>query len=42
MRRLGIRPTLIGLEYSYDFMDNMPEMAESVGFINRLKLDTPQ
>jgi type 1 glutamine amidotransferase/sugar phosphate isomerase/epimerase len=40
--RLGIKPTLIGLEYSYDYMDNMPEMAECVEFINRLKLDTSQ
>jgi type 1 glutamine amidotransferase/sugar phosphate isomerase/epimerase len=40
--RLGIKPTLIGLEYSYDYMDNMPEMAECVEFINRLKLDKSQ
>ena len=39
IRRLGIQPTLIGLEYSYDFLDNMPEMTESIEFINRLKLD---
>ena len=42
IRRHEIKPTLIGLEYSYDFLDNMPEMAESVEFINRLKLDTPR
>jgi len=42
IRRLGIKPTLIGLEYSHDYMDNMPEMAESVEFINGLKLDAPQ
>jgi len=42
IRRLGIKPTLIGLEYSYDYLDNTPEMAECVEFINRLKLDTPQ
>jgi len=41
IRRLGIKPTLIGLEYSYDYLDNMPEMAECVRFINRLELDTP-
>ena len=41
IRRLGIKPTLIGLEYSYDFLDNMPEMAECVEFINQLKLDAP-
>ena len=38
---LGLKPTLIGLEYSYDYLDNMPEMAECVQFINRLKLDAP-
>ena len=26
IRRLGIRPTLFGLEYSYDWLDSMPEM----------------
>ncbi|MDP6719022.1 MAG: TIM barrel protein, partial [Pirellulaceae bacterium] len=39
LRRLGIKPTLIGLEYSYDYLDNMPEMAECVEFTTRLKLD---
>ena len=39
---LGIHPTLIGLEYSYNYEDNMPEMAECVQFINRLKLDSSQ
>ena len=27
LRRLNIKPTLFDLEYSYDFEDNMPEMA---------------
>ena len=35
----GIQPTLIGLEFSYDFMDNMPEMAACVEFINQFELD---
>jgi len=42
IRTLGIKPTLIGLEYSYDYEDNMSEMAECVEFINGLKLDAPQ
>ncbi|MEE8451818.1 MAG: TIM barrel protein [Thermoguttaceae bacterium] len=42
IRRQGIQPTLIGLEYSYDYLDNMPEMAQCIEFINRLDLDTPQ
>ncbi len=41
IHRKGIKPTLIGLEYSHEYSDNMPEMAECVEFINRLKLDTP-
>jgi sugar phosphate isomerase/epimerase len=36
LHRLGIKPTLIGLEYSYDFLDNMPEMVDSVEFFNRV------
>ena len=39
LHRLGIKPTLIGLEYSYDFLDNMPEMAECVEFFNRVTLE---
>jgi len=41
IHRLGLQPTMIGLEYSYDFTDNMPEMAACVEFITRLKLDSP-
>lgn len=36
LHRLDIRPTLIGLEYSYDFLDNMPEMAECIEFFDRV------
>ena len=36
MHRLGIRPTLFGLEYSYDWFDSMPEMAESAAFFRRV------
>lgn len=36
LHRLGLRPTTIGLEYSYDFLDNMPEMAECVAFFHRV------
>ena len=42
IRSLGIKPTLVGLEYSYGFSDNMPEMAECVEFINRTKLEAPR
>ncbi|MFO7904560.1 MAG: ThuA domain-containing protein [Pirellulaceae bacterium] len=39
LQRLGIQPTLIGLEYSHDFLDNMPQMADCVEFFNRLTLE---
>jgi sugar phosphate isomerase/epimerase len=38
MNRLKLQPTLIGLEYSYDFLDNEPEIAETIAFLNRLSL----
>lgn len=34
IRRQNIRPTLIGLEYSYDFDDNMHPMRQCVEFFN--------
>ncbi len=38
IRRLGIKPVMIGLEYSYDWFDNMPEMAQCVEFFHRFVL----
>ncbi len=38
LHHLGIAPTMFGLEYSYDWFDSMPEMAESVQFFNRASL----
>ena len=34
VHRLGIRPTMFGLEYSYDWFDSMPEVAQCVEFFN--------
>lgn len=39
LHQLGIEPTLIGLEYSHDFLDNMPEMGDCVEFFDRLTLE---
>ncbi len=39
LHRQGLKPTAIGLEYSYDFLDNMPEMAESFEFFNRVTME---
>ncbi|OHB77485.1 MAG: hypothetical protein A2W31_12130 [Planctomycetes bacterium RBG_16_64_10] len=41
VHRLGIRPTRFGLEYSHDFLDNMPEMAECVAFFDQISVATP-
>ena len=37
--RLRIRPTLFGLEYSYDWLDSMPEMGQCVKFFDRVSLE---
>lgn len=36
IHRLGIAPTMFGLEYSYDWLDSMPEMAECIRFFNKV------
>jgi sugar phosphate isomerase/epimerase len=36
LRRLGITPTQFDLEYSYNFQDNMSEMAECVKFFDQV------
>ena len=38
IHRLGVKPTLFGLEYSYDWLDSMPEMAECIEFFDRLSV----
>ena len=40
LHRRGIRPTMFGLEYSYDWFDSMPECAQSVDFFNTVSLRT--
>ncbi|RKY07863.1 MAG: hypothetical protein DRP66_05745, partial [Planctomycetota bacterium] len=40
MQRLGVRPTMFGLEYSYDWYDSMPEIAECIKFFNKVSLET--
>jgi sugar phosphate isomerase/epimerase len=39
VHRLGIEPMMIGLEYSYDWFDSMPEAAACIDFLDRLCLD---
>jgi sugar phosphate isomerase/epimerase len=37
--RSGHRPTMFGLEYSYDWFDSMPEIAECTDFFNDTSLE---
>jgi type 1 glutamine amidotransferase/sugar phosphate isomerase/epimerase len=39
MHRLNIRPTMFGLEYSRNFENNLPEVAQCVEFFNRISLE---
>jgi len=39
IHRLGIRPTMFGLEYSYNWLESMPDIAKCVAFFNRVSLD---
>jgi type 1 glutamine amidotransferase/sugar phosphate isomerase/epimerase len=40
MHRLGVKPTMWGLEYSYNFMESLPEVTKCVEFFNRVSLQT--
>ena len=40
IHRLGVRPTMFGLEYSYDWYDSVPEIAECIKFFNRVSMQT--
>jgi hypothetical protein len=42
IHRLGIRPTMFGLEYSYDWFDSMPEIAKCKEFFNKVSLQIAQ
>ena len=39
IHRLGIKPTMFGLEYSHDRFDSMPEMADCIDFFDGLSLE---
>ena len=39
MHRLGIRPTMFGLEYSYNWLESMPEIAKCIEFFNAVSLE---
>jgi type 1 glutamine amidotransferase/sugar phosphate isomerase/epimerase len=39
VHRLGIQPTMFGLEYSYNWLESMPDIAKCIEFFNKLSLD---
>ncbi|MBE0535116.1 MAG: ThuA domain-containing protein [Phycisphaerae bacterium] len=38
VQRLGIRPTMFGLEYSRDWFESMPKIAECIAFFNKVSM----
>lgn len=42
MHKLGIKPVMFGLEYSYDWMDSMPECAQCADFFNEVSMELAQ
>jgi type 1 glutamine amidotransferase/sugar phosphate isomerase/epimerase len=41
LHQLGIRPTMFGIEYAYNWMESMPEVAQCITFFNQLSLQGP-
>lgn len=39
LHRLGVKPTMFGLEYSYNGLDSMPDLAKCIAFFNQVSLD---
>jgi type 1 glutamine amidotransferase/sugar phosphate isomerase/epimerase len=42
IHRLGIKPTMFGLEYSYNWFESMPEIAQCIDFFNRVSMELAQ
>jgi type 1 glutamine amidotransferase/sugar phosphate isomerase/epimerase len=42
IHRLGIKPTMFGLEYSYNWYESMPDIAKCVEFFNRISMQLAQ
>jgi type 1 glutamine amidotransferase/sugar phosphate isomerase/epimerase len=38
IHRLGIKPTMFGLEYSYNWFESMPDIAKCIDFFNKISL----
>jgi type 1 glutamine amidotransferase len=39
IHRLGLKPTMWGLEYSYNWLESLPEVGKCVEFFNKVSLD---
>ncbi len=39
IHRLGLKPTMWGLEYSYNWLESLPEITQSIKFFNNLSLE---
>ena len=39
IHRLGIRPTMFGLEYSYNWYESMPQIARCIDFFNKISME---
>ena len=42
IHRLGIKPTMFGLEYSYNWFESMPEIARCIDFFNEVSMKLPK
>ncbi len=38
LHQLGLRPTMFGIEYAYNWMESMPEIAKCIAFFNQVSL----
>ena len=39
IQRQGIRPTMFGLEYSYNWFESMPEISQCIDFFNKVSME---
>jgi len=42
IHRLGIKPTMFGLEYSYNWFESMPDIAQCIDFFNKTSMKLQQ
>jgi hypothetical protein len=39
LHHLDLKPTMFGLEYSYNWLDSLPEIARCISFFNTISLN---